>query len=591
LGRSGLQFGKEGLKNLGFRLQQTGRQALGGLRGAGSSINEALINAYSNVTARGGALLGQARNIPGGLRGLGGGLRNLGRRFRLRGKGIPTFKAGAGNIKRFLFGGRKYGGLGYTDYPSLYGRAKNLFTPKPGAKFAKGRELITNDPARYNALKNRVAARKPMTPPPVPTPPTPPTPPPPPPVPKPPTKYPDGPFRINAQGQLEPITPGTPPFQQPPPVPPPRPATLRTNQGPAREEEAAEDLVRRILASRQSARPKGTSKIQSAKGEKEALEEAFKRENIDINQFAPTHVKIGRSTKELQKIADDLPGAKDPTLDRRLIVKDTTRGFADPVTDIVALRRGAPRDTAYHEYGHIIDYVLGRKSIYGRATNSPAVQKFTRNIADRIRKSGYSADDVEYLNYATSDSEIFADFVRQILSGNKNRLTDKLRKAAGFQFGGGVPGFGTGDKVHALLEPGEFIMNRNAVSAYGADTFESMNKRVPRFQKGGHVGGKLRMQEGGQVGAAPNMAIPNLGQLTEIMQIFGNKVDLLAESLNNINGLEIQLVATHKVEVIINGAQVLQELQPSIQSLIVSETNVAINNMLKNKFPDVGTVD
>jgi hypothetical protein len=52
----------------------------------------------------------------------------------------------------------------------------------------------------------------------------------------------------------------------------------------------------------------------------------------------------------------------------------------------------------------------------------------------------------------------------------------------GFQDGAFVPGFGSGDKVPALLEPGEFVFNRNAVSAIGHDTLSAINKQYPRFQ-------------------------------------------------------------------------------------------------------------
>lgn len=58
--------------------------------------------------------------------------------------------------------------------------------------------------------------------------------------------------------------------------------------------------------------------------------------------------------------------------------------------------------------------------------------------------------------------------------------------------GGFIPGFGGGDKVKALLEPGEFVMRKEAVRAHGLETFQSMNKadesHAPqRFQKGGPV--------------------------------------------------------------------------------------------------------
>jgi len=56
------------------------------------------------------------------------------------------------------------------------------------------------------------------------------------------------------------------------------------------------------------------------------------------------------------------------------------------------------------------------------------------------------------------------------------------------QAGRFVPGRGSGDKVPLLAEPGEIVMNREAVSAVGADTLLGLNSAIPRFgQKGGNL--------------------------------------------------------------------------------------------------------
>jgi TP901 family phage tail tape measure protein len=67
----------------------------------------------------------------------------------------------------------------------------------------------------------------------------------------------------------------------------------------------------------------------------------------------------------------------------------------------------------------------------------------------------------------------------------------------GLQKGGRiVGGRGTGDKVPALLEPGEVVWNRNAVAALGGpQRANKMNRMVPRFAGGGVVGGGV-MQAG-----------------------------------------------------------------------------------------------
>jgi hypothetical protein len=58
-----------------------------------------------------------------------------------------------------------------------------------------------------------------------------------------------------------------------------------------------------------------------------------------------------------------------------------------------------------------------------------------------------------------------------------------------FKMGGSiVPGSGSGDRVHALLEPGEYIMNREAVRGIGKANLDALNfNYLPRFQTGGIV--------------------------------------------------------------------------------------------------------
>jgi hypothetical protein len=61
---------------------------------------------------------------------------------------------------------------------------------------------------------------------------------------------------------------------------------------------------------------------------------------------------------------------------------------------------------------------------------------------------------------------------------------------AGFAKGGHIPGYGGGDTVPALLEKGEFIINKAAVKALGVDTLHELNGAgsVRKFAAGGWSG-------------------------------------------------------------------------------------------------------
>jgi hypothetical protein len=69
----------------------------------------------------------------------------------------------------------------------------------------------------------------------------------------------------------------------------------------------------------------------------------------------------------------------------------------------------------------------------------------------------------------------------------------------GFDTGGVVPGVGDSDSVHAMLTPGEVVISKSAVQAWGLGTFAAINgglrvppiagRAMPRFAEGGLVQG------------------------------------------------------------------------------------------------------
>lgn len=65
----------------------------------------------------------------------------------------------------------------------------------------------------------------------------------------------------------------------------------------------------------------------------------------------------------------------------------------------------------------------------------------------------------------------------------------------GYQSGGFIPGYGGGDRVPALLEPGEFVLRKEVVRALGLRNLEALNRLVavphlpvPALKAGGLVG-------------------------------------------------------------------------------------------------------
>lgn len=75
------------------------------------------------------------------------------------------------------------------------------------------------------------------------------------------------------------------------------------------------------------------------------------------------------------------------------------------------------------------------------------------------------------------------------------------------QRGGRVPGSGSGDKVPALLEPGEVVINRKAAAAYGPGFLLGLNERVARFQSGGMVRAARSARKAGFRGSSLKIAL------------------------------------------------------------------------------------
>ncbi|MDY0013885.1 MAG: tape measure protein [Rhodocyclaceae bacterium] len=76
-------------------------------------------------------------------------------------------------------------------------------------------------------------------------------------------------------------------------------------------------------------------------------------------------------------------------------------------------------------------------------------------------------------------------------------VEEKVKKATGglvhrLATGGKLPGYGGGDRISALLEAGEFVVRKEAVSKFGAGLFHALNSlrlpEIPRFAAGGQVG-------------------------------------------------------------------------------------------------------
>lgn len=138
-----------------------------------------------------------------------------------------------------------------------------------------------------------------------------------------------------------------------------------------------------------------------------------------------------------------------------------------------------------------------------------------------------------------------------------------------------LPGFQDGGIVAATV-PGEFVVNRNiARQNSGFLSALNNNRSVPKFANGGSVGSGPSM-DFGQFSSAVSILVPALGNFAQ----FATQLAQAAHSLQNINiPTRITLeMAPVQVNVVLNGAEVLANMQEPIKSLVVGEISKAMKN-------------
>lgn len=157
------------------------------------------------------------------------------------------------------------------------------------------------------------------------------------------------------------------------------------------------------------------------------------------------------------------------------------------------------------------------------------------------------------------------------------RIANQKREALGFNSGGYVPGSGSTDTVPAMLTPGEVVINKSAVQRIGAQNLLRLNSgsQVQKFNQGGIV---------------QSIDQSSLGSFNASISSFMNGINTIAQALSNIPS-KIEMTGNHRVEVVINGSQVLNNIMPEISALVKGEIKRSINRLITERFPEQGPFD
>jgi len=101
-------------------------------------------------------------------------------------------------------------------------------------------------------------------------------------------------------------------------------------------------------------------------------------------------------------------------------------------------------------------------------------------------------------------------------------INERVKKAlggpVGYRGGGKLGGYGGGDRIPAMLEAGEYIIRKEAVSKFGAGIFHALNSlrlpQMPKFAAGGSVG--VAAAAGALPGNIYNLSVNFAGDVSPI---------------------------------------------------------------------------
>ena len=205
---------------------------------------------------------------------------------------------------------------------------------------------------------------------------------------------------------------------------------------------------------------------------------------------------------------------------------------------------------------------------------SKEIDSFSKNVGvDNLDKIISNSSKISNIIGSLPENVKFSD-----LSNDIQKLTTQLaianqrRAALGFNSGGYVPGSGSTDTVPAMLTPGEVVINKRAVQRIGANNLLKLNKPVQNFNQGGMV---------------QSIDQSSLGIFNASINTFMNGINTIAQALSNIPS-KIEMTGNHRVEVVINGSQVLSTIMPEISGLVKGEIKKSINRLITERFPEQG---
>ena len=203
------------------------------------------------------------------------------------------------------------------------------------------------------------------------------------------------------------------------------------------------------------------------------------------DNLIPESVRIG-SMHDLSKVAKV---SKDLLKEQGINIEDFSKGYTETLRSKISeelIHNALLRATGgVPELMTIFDDITHR--IYG----SKFVPAITKVLHARLDNMSMYTDPTDAFTRKLSSYEskpaLASEPMLELWGGPKIQNGGVLRAQRGINTAW-VPGSGDGDKVPALLEPGEFVINKKAASQYGGLLQDINFNKAPRFAAGGGSG-------------------------------------------------------------------------------------------------------
>jgi len=164
---------------------------------------------------------------------------------------------------------------------------------------------------------------------------------------------------------------------------------------------------------------------------------------------------------------------------------------------------GANRNKQFVNTGGTLPQLVTRTSGTGNQRLDAAIQN-AREVTQLPGGSSYSPLVESAAGVATKQQQYYDNLRAAMQDAGMSGANESMNlRGESIQYSGGGKvrgGYGGGDRIRAMLEPGEFVMSKGAVKKYGSDTLAKMNAAGGGNNKPKIIRDTVYAQGGGQMG-------------------------------------------------------------------------------------------